>query len=347
MHFLPCRPGEDHLEREQGLSAPGSPATRLMDRAGIPLRGCDRGRGCRLRGAPGWVGSWSTDALGWRREDSPLLQHGICSMRRTTTCPVNSTSSGRSSPTSSRSATRRVLDLPDESARQCVGVSCVGPQDLELAELRAVEHCPPRARRTSAARPCAENVCDCIPDQLEQRSTAHLGASSTLGRPLSGNARWSHLRLPLSDADARPDPGPTDILERRSASRKRDPATLPHSTLQIRPVPAESPHAFASSCSARLVSETDVRMKEPTARAIRTSPRSRKRQRDPNTVALPERLGRRGNGDLLLEGRQRRPRAAFSSSSGSRLDHTLEWRRRSIECIREDRSICSVCWPEP
>jgi len=75
-------------------------------------------------------------------------------------------------------------------------------------------------------------------------------------------------------------------------------------------------------------------MKEPTARAIRTSPRSRRRNGDPNTVALPERLGRRGNGDLLLEGRQRGRAPLFLVFRVTPGSYT-EWRRRSIECIRE------------
>src|SRR5882672_669355 len=202
--------------------APGSPATRLMDRAGSPPPRMRSRSGLPVASSSrlGWV--LVTDPLSWR-EDCPLLQRRNLLDAADDDLPRHFHQQRPKLADQLAQRDRRVLDLPDESPRQCVGVSRVGPQDLELAQLRAPEHCPPRGAPHERRRGgSAENVCDAIPDQLEQRSAAQL--SSVVGAWSSAvrNVRRSHPRLPLSDTDPRPNPGPTRILERRSASRKRD-----------------------------------------------------------------------------------------------------------------------------
>src|SRR6267143_4970951 len=85
-----------------------------------------------------------------------------------------------------------------------------------------------------------------------------------------------------------------------------------------------------SSCSARLVSDTDVRMKEPTARAIRTRPRSRAA---PMAMRAPLRCQNACAGGVAGAFCWRAARAAarrFGSSSGVTPGSYTGWRRRSI-----------------
>jgi len=132
---------------------------------------------------------------------------------------------------------RRVLDLPDEERAAVRRCTCVGPQDLELAELRAVEHCPPRGAPYERGRGRgAENVCDAIPISLNSAAPRISVASSTLGRPLSGTRDGPIFAClcPTRTLDQTQVDRHSREAERQS--RKRDPGYLPHSTLQIRPV---------------------------------------------------------------------------------------------------------------
>src|SRR6267143_5367613 len=222
MHFLPCRARWKTIwSASRVFPAPGSPATRLMDRAGRPPPRMRSRSGLPVARRSRLVWFLVTDPLGWG-EHSPLLQPRDLFDAADDDLPRQFQQQRAKLVDQLAQRDRRLLGLPDESARQCVGVSCVGPQDLEIAELRAAEHCPPRgAPHERGGGGGAENVCDAIPDQLEQRSTSQLGAGVVAARSSAvRNARWPHLPPVFCDADPQRT-SPTNILERWRASRKR------------------------------------------------------------------------------------------------------------------------------
>src|SRR5882672_774297 len=223
MHFLPCRARWKTIwSASRVFPAPGSPATRLMDRVGSPpprmrsRSGLPVARSSRL----GWF--LVTDPLGCR-EDSPLLQPRNLLDAADDDLPRQFHQQRSELADQLAQRDRRVLDLPNESARQRVGVPCVGPQDLELAELRAAEHCPPRGAAHERGRGGgAENVGEAIPDQLEQRRTAHLGGIVDARSSAVRNVRWSHVPLTLCDADPQPNSRSDKYLREVEGITQRD-----------------------------------------------------------------------------------------------------------------------------
>src|SRR6267143_208652 len=215
MHFLPCRARWKTIwSASRVFPAPGSPATRLMDRAGNPpprmrsRSGLPVARSSRL----GWF--FVTDPLGWG-DDCPLLQRRNLLDAADDDVPRHFQQQGSKLADQLAQRSRRVLDLPDESPRQCVGVSCVSPHDFEVAELRAPEHCPPRGAPHERGRGGgAENVCDAIPDELEQGCAAQLSGILDARSSAVRNARWSHLSPPLPTRTLSQTPDPVNILER-------------------------------------------------------------------------------------------------------------------------------------
>src|SRR5712664_4619284 len=129
------------------------------------------------------------------REDSPLLKPGNLFDTADDDLPGQFRQQRSKLGDQLAQRNRRVLELPDQSARKRVGVSRVGPHDGELAELRAAGHRTLRgAPQKRGGRRGAENVCNRIPDQLEQRSAAHLGAAVVDAGPSAvRNVRWPHL----------------------------------------------------------------------------------------------------------------------------------------------------------
>src|SRR3954463_4076242 len=173
---------------------PGWPATRLMDRVGSPpprmrsRSGLPVARSSRL----GWF--FVTDPSGWR-DDSKVLEARDLLDAANDHVPRQFQQQRSKLADQLAQRDRRVLDLPDESARQCVSVSAVRPQEFEIAELRTAEHCPSRGAPHQGGRGGgAENVCNAIPDQLEQRSATPIGARILDARSSAvPNARWCHL----------------------------------------------------------------------------------------------------------------------------------------------------------
>src|SRR5438067_9649456 len=157
----------------------GRPPPRMRSKSALPVV---------RRSRANWFAF--TRPLGWR-EDSPLLKLGNQFDTADDDLPRQFHQQRPKLADQLAQRNRRVLDLPDESARKGVGVSRFGPQDCELGELRAADHCPPRGASQKRGRSGgAENVCNRIPDQLEQRSAAHLvDARWSAVR----NARWPHL----------------------------------------------------------------------------------------------------------------------------------------------------------
>src|SRR5712664_3754988 len=164
----------------------GSPPPRMRSKSSLPVASRSRLRSFAF-----------TDPLGWR-EDSPLVKPGNLLEAADDDLARQLYQQRPELGEQFAQRNRRVLDLPDQGPWKLVGVSVGGPQDCELAELRAAGRCPPRRSREKRGRGGgAENLCHRIPDQLEQRSTAQLGAGIVSARSSAvRNARRSHLPPP-------------------------------------------------------------------------------------------------------------------------------------------------------